>query len=142
MAENDFALTPTVSIPISEIEFHAIRAQGAGGQNINKVSDAIHLRFSIPGSSLPEELKRRLLACGDRRISADGVVVIKAQASRSLAANRRDALLRLRALVEAAAHRPRARVPTRPPRSANRKRLEGKKHRAGIKAGRKAPVGE
>ena len=141
MRATEFQLTPTISIPLAEIEFHAIRAQGSGGQNVNKVSNAIHLRFSIPASSLPEDLKQRLRESGDRRISGDGVVVIKAQASRSLEANRRDALQRLRDLVTSAAHRARVRTPTRPPRSANRKRLEGKKHRAGIKAGRRPPEG-
>jgi len=117
----------------SEVEFVAIRAQGAGGQNVNKVSNAIHLRFNIGASSLPEEVKARLLQLRDQRISADGVVVIKAQAHRSLERNRFDALARLRELIEQAAFVPTARRPTRPTRNSQKRRVEGKLRRGQVK---------
>jgi ribosome-associated protein len=120
-------------IPESEVEISAVRAQGAGGQNVNKVSSAIHLRFDIRASSLPDALKERLLALNDQRITRDGVVVIKAQAYRSQEQNREDALRRLQALVEAVATPRRVRRPTRPTRSAQLKRLDTKSSRGRVK---------
>lgn len=114
------------SIDPGEVEFNAIRAQGPGGQNVNKVSSAVHLRFDIANSSLPEHIKERLLTLRDQRITKDGVVVLKAQHSRSQEANKEEALRRLQELVDGVAVLPAVRRATRPTRSSQRKRLDGK----------------
>lgn len=129
------------TVPDHEVEISAIRAQGSGGQNVNKVSNAVHLRFDIKASSLPEGVRERLLKLGDQRISKEGVVVLKAQEFRSLEGNRMEAMRRLHELIDSVAVLPKRRRPTKPTRNSVRKRLEGKTRRATIKAGR-GKVGE
>jgi ribosome-associated protein len=129
-------MNPPPRVDEREVEFNAIRAQGAGGQNVNKVSNAVHLRFDIHASTLPEDVKERLLAQRDQRITEDGVVVIKAQDHRSLPMNQAAALARLQAMVDSAALAPVQRRATKPTRASKRRRLEAKGQRAEVKAQR------
>jgi ribosome-associated protein len=127
-------ISDAVAIPLSEIEINAVRAQGPGGQNVNKVSSAIHLRFDITASSLPDYYKERLLALRDQRLTKDGVLVIKAQQSRSQDMNKAEALARLQQVLQAVGIVRAARRPTRPSRSAQRQRVEHKVRRGLVKA--------
>jgi ribosome-associated protein len=129
-----------ISVPPEEVELSAVRAQGAGGQNVNKVASAIHLRFDIRASSLPAEIQARLLALGDRRVTQDGIIVLKAQRHRTQEMNRDDALERLNELVNTVTVVQRRRIATRPSKGAKLRRLEGKKQRGETKSLRRKPV--
>jgi ribosome-associated protein len=129
---------PITVLP-EEVELTAVRSQGAGGQNVNKVASAIHLRFDVKASSLPDHIKARLLKLDDRRLTRDGVLVIKAQRFRNQEQNRDDALARLNELVAAASRAPRFRVPTKPTRASRQRRLDNKKSRSQTKSLRRPP---
>ncbi len=131
-------ITEHLSLPLAEVQLSATRSQGAGGQHVNKTSSAIHLRFDINASSLPAELKERLLKIADQRTTVDGVVVIKAQQHRSQEQNRESALERLRLLIAKAAHVPRTRRATKPTRSSQLKRVDGKTARGRVKTLRRS----
>jgi ribosome-associated protein len=129
-------ISSLVSIPLADIQFQAIRAQGAGGQNVNKVSSAVHLRFDIDASSLPDSYKESLRKLSDQRITSEGIVIIKAQRFRSQEKNREDALDRLRDLVKAAGATHKRRKPTKPTRSSQKKRVDRKTKRGQLKSQR------
>ncbi|MDT0496923.1 alternative ribosome rescue aminoacyl-tRNA hydrolase ArfB [Algiphilus sp. W345] len=133
MSDATLVITRSVSVSLSEIEWTAIRAQGAGGQHVNTTSSAVQLRFDIPASSLPDAVKQRLLDRPDRRLSQDGVLIIKAQTERSQERNRQHALERLRLILEAATRVPRVRKATRPSANARRKRVDEKTRRGRTK---------
>jgi ribosome-associated protein len=133
VALNATAAPTSLTLREDEVEVTAVRAQGAGGQNVNKVSTAIHLRFDIAASSLPEDIKVRLLCLNDRRITAQGVVVLKAQTHRSQDMNRSEALARLQELIDSVATLPTVRRATKPTRASQRRRVEGKRQRSDVK---------
>lgn len=127
------SVAPGIEFPEEEVAWQAIRAQGAGGQNVNKVSSAVHLRFDIRRSSLPEDIRQQLLTLSDRRISREGIVIIKAQRFRTREKNRADAIERLLTLIRKAADRPKPRRATRPTRASQRRRLDSKSRHGRLK---------
>ena len=139
----ELEITSTLRIPMSEIDMTAVRSQGAGGQNVNKVATAIHLRFDIGNSpSLPEDVRERLLASGDHRISSSGVLVIKSQESRSQERNREEALRRLVDVITGAVRTAKPRIPTKPSKAAKKKRVDNKTRRGALKRSRHRPSGD
>ncbi len=138
LTSNRFVINESLSVPLAELDFAAIRAQGCGGQNVNKVSSAIHLRFDIGASSLPEYVRQRLLVMRDSRITRDGVVVIKSQTARTQEKNRALAMERLRDMVLKASHRPKVRRPTKPSKASKLRRLQNKTRRSKLKATRRS----
>ena len=132
---------PLVPVRVEEAEWSAVRSQGAGGQNVNKVATAIHLRFDIGNSSLPDEIKARLLALGDQRLTKEGVIVIKSQSARTQEQNRLAAIERLQALVDSVATIPKPRRPTKPTRSSQLRRVDEKTQRGRIKSLRSKLIG-
>ncbi|MGM0760604.1 MAG: alternative ribosome rescue aminoacyl-tRNA hydrolase ArfB [Thermodesulfobacteriota bacterium] len=141
MESNALHITPNITLPLSEMELSAVRSSGPGGQNVNTVATAVQLRLDVKTSSLPEEVKERLQRMGGKKITKEGVLVIKAQNARTQEGNRQEALRRLKELISQAAAQPKPRRPTRPSKAAKQRRLEHKKHRRKIKALRK-PIGK
>ncbi|MFO7875113.1 MAG: alternative ribosome rescue aminoacyl-tRNA hydrolase ArfB [Desulfovermiculus sp.] len=137
MESNDLHIYPNITLPLSEVELSAVRSSGPGGQNVNTVATAVQLRLDVANSSLPLEVRERLQRIGGKKITKEGVLVIKAQTSRTQEGNRQEALRRLKELLRQAAAKPKPRRPTRPSKAARERRLEHKKHRRRIKALRK-----
>jgi len=137
MESNTLQITPNITLPLSEVEMSAVRSSGPGGQNVNTVSTAVQLRLDVTNSSLPPEVKDRLQRMGGKKITKEGVLVIKAQTARTQEGNRQEAMRRLKDLIRQSAVKPKPRRPTRPSKAAKERRLEHKKHRRKIKALRK-----